>query len=37
MNFTIVSDTTYSDITFPDTPPDPRLAGTPAPTATPSS
>lgn len=31
MNFTIVSDTTYSDMTFPATPPDPRLAGTPAP------
>lgn len=35
MNFTIVSDTTYSDIAFPATPPDPRLAGTPAPTNSP--
>jgi hypothetical protein len=34
MNFSIVSDTTYTDITFPATPPDPRLAGTPAPTPT---
>jgi hypothetical protein len=37
MSFTIVSDTTYSDMTFPSTPPDPRLAGTPAPTPAPSS
>ena len=35
MNFTIVSDTTYSDIAFPATAPDPRLAGTPAPTNSP--
>ena len=33
-NFTVTSDTTYQDITFPATPPDPRLAGTPAPTPT---
>lgn len=32
MNFTVTSDTTYSDITFPAQPPDARLAGTPAPT-----
>lgn len=35
MNFTVTSDTTYSDITFPQNAPDPRLAGTPAPTASP--
>ncbi|HET9096783.1 MAG TPA: hypothetical protein VFN37_08985 [Candidatus Baltobacteraceae bacterium] len=35
LNFTVTSDTTYSDIAFPATPPDPRLAGTPAPTPTP--
>lgn len=34
MNFTIVTTTTYDDIAFPTTPPDPRLAGTPAPTPT---
>lgn len=34
-SFTVVSETTYSDITFPATAPDPRLAGTPAPTPTP--
>jgi hypothetical protein len=36
MSFTIVSDTTYSDITFPSMAPDPRLAGTPVPTPAPS-
>ena len=36
MNFTVTTDTTYKDITFPQTPPDPRLAGTPAPTPTPT-
>ena len=35
MNFTIVTDTSYDDIAFPATAPDPRLAGTPAPTPTP--
>ncbi len=34
MNFTVSSDTTYSDITFPAAAPDPRLAGTPAPSPT---
>ncbi len=34
MNFTVTSDTTYEDMTFPATPPDPRLAGTPAPSPT---
>lgn len=37
LSFTVTSDTTYSDIAFPATPPDPRLAGTPAPTRTPPS
>jgi hypothetical protein len=32
MNFTVTSDTTYEQMTFPATAPDPRLAGTPAPT-----
>ncbi len=31
MNFTVTSDTTYEDMTFPSAPPDPRLTGTPAP------
>lgn len=35
MNFTVISDTTYDAIAFPATAPDPRLAGTPAPTPTP--
>ena len=35
MNFTIVTDTTYADMTFPAAPPDPRLAGTPAPASSP--
>ena len=35
MSFTITSDTTYTDMTFPSAPPDPQLAGTPAPTPTP--
>jgi hypothetical protein len=35
MNFTVTSDTTYQDMAFPAAPPDPRLAGTPAPTPTP--
>lgn len=35
MSFTIVTDTTYDDIAFPSTPPDPRLAGTPVPASTP--
>ena len=30
MSFTIVTDTTYGNLAFPDTPPDPRLAGPPA-------
>jgi hypothetical protein len=34
MNFTVTSDTVYEDMAFPDTPPDPRLAGTPAPSPT---
>ncbi len=34
MSFTIVTTTTYGDIAFPTTAPDPRLAGTPAPTPT---
>lgn len=32
MSFTVTADTTYSNITFPATPPDPRLAGEPAKT-----
>lgn len=35
LRFTVIADTTYHDMTFPQTPPDPRLAGTPAPTPTP--
>ncbi len=35
LNFTVVSDTTYDNLAFPATAPDPRLAGTPAPTPTP--
>ena len=35
LNFTIVTDTKYQDMAFPATAPDPRLAGTPAPTAAP--
>lgn len=35
MTFTVVSDTTYSDMTFPAAPPDPRLAAAPVPSATP--
>ncbi len=34
-SFVVVSDTQYQDITFPAAPPDPRLAGPPAPTPTP--
>jgi hypothetical protein len=33
-NFTVTSDTDYLNIAFPATAPDPRLAGTPAPTPT---
>jgi hypothetical protein len=36
MNFTVVVNATYSDMAFPTQPPDPRLAGTPAPTPTPA-
>ena len=36
MNFTITSDTTYSEIAFPANAPDPRLSGTPAPSPSPS-
>ncbi len=34
MTFQVIADTTYEDIAFPAAPPDPRLAGTPAPTPT---
>ena len=36
LNFKVIADITYSDITFPTTVSDPRLAGTPAPTSSPS-
>jgi hypothetical protein len=32
LTYKIIADVTFSDITFPAEPPDPRLAGTPAPT-----
>lgn len=35
LSFTVISDTTYQNLAFPATPPDPLLAGTPAPTPTP--
>lgn len=35
LTFKVIADITYSDITFPTTPPDPRLAGTPGPVTTP--
>ncbi len=34
MTFAVIADTSYEDITFPTAAPDPRLAGTPAPTPT---
>jgi hypothetical protein len=37
LTFRVIADTYYEDMTFPATPPDPRLAGTPAPTPTPAS
>ncbi|MGA9417592.1 MAG: hypothetical protein WBV40_00450 [Candidatus Cybelea sp.] len=36
LTYKIIADVTFSDIAFPTAAPDPRLAGTPAPTATPS-
>lgn len=36
LNFKVIADITYSDITFPTTVSDPRLAGTPAPTPSPT-
>lgn len=33
--FRVIADTNYDDMTFPATPPDPRLAGTPGPAPTP--
>jgi hypothetical protein len=36
MTFKVVADVTFDDIAFPTDPPDPRLSGTPAPSATPS-
>jgi hypothetical protein len=36
-SFKVVADVTYSDFSFPATPPDPRLAGTPAPSASASA
>lgn len=36
LSFTIVSDTTYDEITFPAAAPDPRLAGTPVPSPSPT-
>lgn len=36
LTFKVVADVTFSDITFPTAPPDPRLAGTPLPSAAPS-
>jgi hypothetical protein len=35
LTYKIIADVTYSQITFPTEAPDPRLAGTPAPTASP--
>ncbi len=37
MTFKVIADVTFSDIAFPTEAPDPRLAGTPAPTASPPS
>jgi hypothetical protein len=37
IGFTVHSVTTYSDFTFPEAPPDPRLAGTPSPRPTSSA
>ena len=36
LTFKVVADITFSDIAFPLEPPDPRLAGTPTPSAAPS-
>ena len=36
MSFKVIADITFDEFTFPTVAPDPRLAGTPAPTATPS-
>lgn len=36
LTFKVVADVTFSDIAFPSEPPDPRLAGTPTPSASPS-
>jgi len=36
MTFTIITDTTYDNIAFPPTAPDPRLAGTPVPVPAPT-
>ncbi len=36
LTYKIIADITFSDIAFPTQPPDPRLAGTPMPTASPS-
>jgi hypothetical protein len=36
LTYKIIADVTFSDIAFPAGPPDPRLAGTPAPSPTPS-
>ncbi len=35
LTFKVIADVTFSDIAFPDTAPDPRLAGTPIPTTSP--
>lgn len=35
LTFKVIADVTFSDITFPSEPPDPRLAGTPIPAASP--
>ena len=37
MSFTIITDTTYDNMAFPDAPPDPRLSGTPSPAPSPTS
>ncbi|MGB8149921.1 MAG: hypothetical protein WCE97_01855 [Candidatus Cybelea sp.] len=36
LTFKVVADVTFSDIAFPSDPPDPRLAGTPMPSASPA-
>jgi hypothetical protein len=35
LTFKVIADTYYEDMTFPATPPDPRLGGTPAPSSSP--